>query len=70
MVGYKAKRLNNAGNSFIETTDNDIYVHHSSIIQKGYRTLQDGENEKFNPLDVSTWYQLSSTLESKSEIIV
>ena len=70
MVGYKAKKLNNAGTSFIELNDNGTFGHYSSINQKGYKTLQDGQSEKFNPLNVSTSYQSSNVLESKSQIIV
>jgi len=44
MATGKVKWFNDAkGYGFIETTDGDVFVHHSVIEADGFRTLQEGQ---------------------------
>ena len=53
MASGKVKWFNNRrGFGFIaQDSGKDIFVHHSSILGKGYKTLDEGENVSFDLVD-------------------
>lgn len=50
------------GYGFIKYTDEeDIFVHYSSIVQEGYKTLKKDEEVEFDLLETSKGYQAINT---------
>ena len=63
MITGKVKWFNNEkGFGFIEYNDKeDIFVHYSSIVQEGYKTLKKDEEVEFDLLETSKGYQAINT---------
>lgn len=62
---------NEKGYGFIEfNSQEDIFVHYSAINQKGYKSLNEGDNVEFTLLETSKGYQALNVSVVKSEIIV
>jgi len=52
MQGVVAWFNNSKGFGFIKReTGNDVFVHHTCINQKGYRTLKEGDRVEFTVID-------------------
>lgn len=63
----KIKWFNNEkGYGFIEYTENeDIFVHYSSIIKDGYKTLNQGDYVEFNLIETAKGLQAQHVVEIK-----
>ena len=59
MIRGKVKWFNNEkGFGFIEYNEKeDIFVHYSSILSEGYKTLVEGQYVEFDLLETSKGYQ-------------
>ena len=68
----KVKWFNNEkGYGFIEYNDQeDIFVHYSAINQKGYKSLNEGDNVEFTLLETDKGYQAINVSLTKNEIII
>lgn len=59
MIRGKVKWFNNLkGYGFIEYKENeDIFVHYSTIVKDGYKTLEEGQTVEFDLIKTETGYQ-------------
>lgn len=71
MIRGKVKWFNNLkGYGFIEYNENeDIFVHYSTIIKDGYKTLDEGQIVEFDLIETETGYQARNVRPIK-EILV
>ena len=70
MVG-KVKWFNNEkGYGFIEYKDNeDIFVHYSSILSQGYKTLVEGQYVEFELVQTDKGLQAKNVVETKTALV-
>lgn len=71
VIRGKVKWFNNLkGYGFIEYKENeDIFVHYSTIIKDGYKTLDEGQIVEFDLIETETGYQARNVRPIK-EILV
>lgn len=71
MIRGKVKWFNNLkGYGFIEYKENeDIFVHYSTIIKDGYKTLEENQIVEFDLIETETGYQARNVKPIK-EILV
>ena len=71
MVRGKVKWFNNLkGYGFIEYKENeDIFVHYSTIIKDGYKTLDEGQIVEFDLIKTITGYQAKNVKPVKETLI-
>lgn len=56
------------GYGFIKYTDNeDVFVHYSSIIQDGYKTLKKDDEVEFDLIETAKGYQAVNTRKITTE---
>ena len=71
MLKGKVKWFNNdKGYGFIEYKDNeDIFVHYSSILSEGYRTLVEGQYVEFELVQTDKGLQAKNVIEIKAALV-
>lgn len=71
MIKGKVKWFNNLkGYGFIEYKENeDIFVHYSTIIKDGYKTLEEGQIVEFDLIKTETGYQAKNVKIAKDILI-
>lgn len=71
MLKGKVKWFNNdKGYGFIEYKDNeDIFVHYSSILSQGYRTLVEGQYVEFELVQTDKGLQAKNVIEIKAALV-
>ena len=67
----KVKWFNNEkGYGFIEYKDNeDIFVHYSSILSQGYKTLVEGQYVEFELVQTDKGLQAKNGVETKTALV-
>ena len=70
MIG-KVKWFNNEkGYGFIEYKDQeDIFVHYSSILSQGFKTLVEGQYVEFELVETDKGLQAKNVVEIKTELV-
>lgn len=62
---------NEKGYGFIAFNDKeDIFVHYSAINQKGYKSLNEGDNVEFTLLETTKGYQALNVSVVKNEVVL
>ena len=71
VITGKVKWFNNEkGYGFIEYKDNeDIFVHYSSILSEGYKTLVEGQYVKFDLVRTDKGLQAKNVIEIKTALV-
>ena len=71
MVQGKVKWFNNEkGYGFIESENlSDIFVHYSSILSEGYKTLVEGQYVKFDLVRTDKGLQAKNVIEIKTALV-
>lgn len=71
MMKGKVKWFNNdKGFGFIEYKDNeDIFVHYSSILSEGYKTLVEGQYVEFDLVRTDKGLQAKNVIEIKASLV-
>lgn len=71
MLKGKVKWFNNdKGYGFIEyQNNNDIFVHYSSILSEGYRTLVEGQYVEFELVQTDKGLQAKNVIEIKAALV-
>ena len=71
MLKGKVKWFNNdKGYGFIEYKSNeDIFVHYSSILSEGYRTLVEGQYVEFELVETDKGLQAKNVIEIKATLV-
>ena len=71
MLKGKVKWFNNdKGYGFIEYMSNeDIFVHYSSILSEGYRTLVEGQYVEFELVETDKGLQAKNVIEIKATLV-
>ena len=71
MLKGKVKWFNNdKGYGFIEyKTNEDIFVHYSSILSQGYRTLVEGQYVEFELVQTDKGLQAKNVVEIKAALV-
>lgn len=71
MIRGRVKWFNNLkGYGFIEYKENeDIFVHYSTIIKDGYKTLDEGQIVEFDLIKTTTGYQAKNVKLTKDILI-
>ena len=71
MITGKVKWFNNEkGFGFIEyTEDEDIFVHYSSILSEGYKTLVEGQYVDFELVRTDKGLQAKKVVEVKTALV-
>lgn len=71
MLKGKVKWFNNdKGYGFIEYMNNeDIFVHYSSILSQGYRTLVEGQYVEFELVQTDKGLQAKNVVEIKAALV-
>lgn len=71
MIKGKVKWFSNdKGYGFIEYKNNeDIFVHYSSILSRGYRTLVEGEYVEFELVQTDKGLQAKNVVEIKAAFV-
>ena len=71
MLKGKVKWFNNdKGFGFIEYGNNeDIFVHYSSILSEGYRTLVEGQYVEFELVETDKGLQAKNVIEIKATLV-
>ncbi len=71
MIKGKVKWFNNdKGYGFIEYKNNeDIFVHYSSILSEGYRTLVEGQYVEFELVETDKGLQAKNVIETKAALV-
>ena len=71
MLKGKVKWFNNdKGYGFIEYMNKeDIFVHYSSILSEGYRTLVEGQYVEFELVETDKGLQAKNVIEIKATIV-
>ncbi len=71
MIKGKVKWFNNdKGYGFIEYNNNeDIFVHYSSILSEGYRTLVEGQYVEFELVQTDKGLQAKNVIEIKAALV-
>ncbi len=71
MIKGKVKWFNNdKGYGFIEYKNNeDIFVHYSSILSEGYRTLVEGQYVEFELVETDKGLQAKNVIEIKAALV-
>ena len=71
MLKGKVKWFNNdKGYGFIEyKTNEDIFVHYSSILSEGYRTLVEGQYVEFEWVETDKGLQAKNVIEIKATLV-
>ena len=71
MIKGKVKWFNNdKGYGFIEyKTNEDIFVHYSSILSEGYRTLVEGQYVEFELVETDKGLQAKNVIEIKAALV-
>ncbi len=71
MLKGKVKWFNNdKGYGFIEYKNNeDIFVHYSSILSEGYRTLVEGQYVEFELVETDKGLQAKNVIEIKAALV-
>ena len=71
MLKGKVKWFNNdKGYGFIEYKSNeDIFVHYSSILSEGYRTLVEGQYVEFELVETDKGLQAKNVIEIRATLV-
>nr|MBP3258545.1 cold-shock protein [Bacilli bacterium] len=71
MLKGKVKWFNNdKGYGFIEyKTNEDIFVHYSSILSEGYRTLVEGQYVEFELVETDKGLQAKNVIEIRATLV-
>ena len=61
---------NNKGYGFIEySNEEDIFVHYSAIRQDGYKSLNEGDEVRFDLIETSKGLQAQNVVLTRSKVI-
>ena len=61
---------NNKGYGFIEySNEEDIFVHYSAIRQEGYKSLNEGDEVRFDLIETSKGLQAQNVILTRAKVI-